>query len=159
MSIELYFSNRLEKLAEKFASNDHGFGQRRVPMETNYYENWIEIILIWSVSAQAPSSASPQKALKPPQEESTSSTCLSVQPTSMQAPVLYHAQMFRAQELSTYMGLQVADFPNMFIEWISDEPFILFFICLSSDNLTGNRMRAFLNDLILLNIKFAEQDC
>ena len=113
------------EVAEKLIPKDHGFGTRRVPMETNYFEAYnqdnVELVDI---------NENPIERITP--------TGILTEEEALEFDLIIYATGFNAivgsydridiqgtqqkklkdqwqQELSSFLGLQVNDFPNLFM--------------------------------------------
>ena len=113
------------KVAEKLIPKDHGFGTRRVPLETNYYESYnrenVELIDI---------SETPIERITPTGILTTNKEFefdLIIYATGFNAILGsynriditgVHGRKLKEQwgeELSTFLGLQINNFPNLFM--------------------------------------------
>ena len=113
------------EIAEKLIPKDHGFGTRRVPLETKYYESYnrpnVELVDI----SESPIEKITEKGLRVAGEDYEFD--LIIYATGFDAIVGSYnridvkgadGQTLRGQwekQLKTFLGLQVSNFPNMFM--------------------------------------------
>ena len=112
-------------IADKLVPSAHGFGQRRVPMETNYYESYNRNNVHLVDLNETPIERITAKGVKTTAEEYDFD--LIIYATGFDAGTGAisridvrgtNGQTIKdkwRQELRTYMGMQVAGFPNLFI--------------------------------------------
>lgn len=112
-------------IADKLVPSEHGFGQRRVPMETNYYEAYNQDNVHLVDLNETPIKRVTATGIKTTTEEFDFD--LIIYATGFDAGTGaisridvrgLNGESIKdkwAKELRTYMGLQVAGYPNMFI--------------------------------------------
>ena len=113
------------KVAEKLIPKDHGFGTRRVPLETNYYESYYrENVELIDISETPIERITPTGILTTNKEFEFD---LIIYATGFNAILGsynriditgVHGRKLKEQwgeELSTFLGLQINNFPNLFM--------------------------------------------
>ena len=114
-----------QEVAEKLIPKDHGFGTRRVPLETNYYESYnqenVELLDI----NETPIQRITQKGLLTTEKEfefdliiyATGFNAIlgSYDRIDIRGIHGYSLKEQWNQELSTFLGLQINNFPNLFM--------------------------------------------